>query len=40
MLVEVKSLHDIRATPYLKMQPLEAIYAYDVFQYEVQPLGV
>jgi hypothetical protein len=30
MIEEVKSLNDIRATPYHKMQPLEAVYFYGV----------
>jgi hypothetical protein len=35
-----ESLDDTRATPCLKMPPLEAVYTYGVSQYRVQPSGV
>jgi hypothetical protein len=40
MIEEAKSLNDRRATPCPKMHPLEAVYAYGVFRYGVQPSGV
>jgi hypothetical protein len=40
MIVEAKSHDDTRVTPCPKMSPLEAVYAYDVSQYGVQPSGV
>jgi hypothetical protein len=40
MIVEAKSLDDIRAIPYSKMQLLEVVNTYGVFQYGVQSLGV
>jgi hypothetical protein len=39
-IAEAKYLDDKRVTPYPKMSPLEAVYAYGVSQYGVQPSRV